>query len=210
MTKDPRNSNQPLTIQDLEKFKPVDERDSMERAIFFATAMAVLSGNILTTYISYCQSAVIFDANGQFKQVQAVAISEDNFKRAAKEVQTLSLWLTIGESCGAEIPDWFREFTYQALRASDELIETPMTREIFETYPLEAGVVPTVQTLSLTLCHRLSLGQTRVDAALALGDMIFEADRQRIELLKFSLSQPLLVLDAWVAEVKPGAFQLQY
>ncbi len=62
----------------------------------------------------------------------------------------------------------------------------------------------------MNVCHKLALGSTRVDAALALGDIILEADVQRIELLKFSLCQSMLVLDAWVAEVKPGAFQLQY
>ena len=62
----------------------------------------------------------------------------------------------------------------------------------------------------MNICHKLALGSSRVDASLALGDLLMEADRQRSELLKFSLTQSLMVLDTWVAEVKPGAFQLQY
>ncbi|HND08748.1 MAG TPA: hypothetical protein PKH78_15395 [Candidatus Obscuribacter sp.] len=205
-----KSQRQPITLSDLEQFKPQDEQDSRERAIFYATATAVLAGNILTSYINYCKSAVVFSATGQFKPVETEPITEEQFKRMAKEVQTISLWLTICENCGDEIPDWFKEFSYNSLRASDELIDEPITRDIFQTYPLDLGLVPTVQTLSMNVCHKLALGSTRVDAALALGDIILEADVQRIELLKFSLCQSMLVLDAWVAEVKPGAFQLQY
>lgn len=204
------SKGQPISLIDLEEFKPQTEEDSRERAIFYATAMAVLAGNILTSYINYCKSAVVFSPNGQFKPVETPPISEELFKQIAKEVQTVSLWLAVCENSDDDIPEWFKEFSYFSLRASDELIEAPLAKEVFELYPLDLGIIPTIQSLSMNVCHKLALGETRVDAALALGDIILEAARQRIELLKFSLSQSMLVLDTWVAEVKPGAFQLQF
>jgi|GEM_PF-488477 hypothetical protein len=206
----PKKQLPPITLSSLEPFRPQDEEDSKDRGIFYATAMAVLAGNILTAYINYCQSAVTFTATGKFQQATPVTITEEQFRKAAKEVQTISLWLTICETCGDDIPDWFREFSYNSLRASDELIDEPLSKEIFQFYPLDMGLVPTVQSVSMNICHKLALGSSRVDASLALGDLLMEADRQRSELLKFSLTQSLMVLDTWVAEVKPGAFQLQY
>lgn len=211
MAPEPSKNQRPqISLDDLSQFQPADESDSRDRGIFYATAMAVLSGNILTSYINYCKSAVVFSANGQFRPVETPAISEDLFRHMAKEIQTISLWLTICENCGENIPDWFKHFSYNSLRASDELIDVPLSRDIFAYYPLDMGLVPTVQSVSMNVCHKLSLGATRVDASLALGDIILDAAAQRIELLRFSLTQSMLVLDTWVAEVKPGAFKLQY
>jgi len=186
------------TIEALDQFQPQDDRDSMERAIFFATATAALSANILTNYIRFCLVPMA-DEN-------AFPTRERTFNRAAKEILTINIWLTLLESCGDVIPEWYRTFIHNAFRASDELAKEPPVADIFEFYPIDAGMIATLQTLSLNLCHKLDLGATRPEAVLALGDLIFDSAERRQGLLKFSLCEPILTLDAWVADLGKEAF----
>ena len=192
------DSNKPPSIEALDQFKPQSERDSLDRAIFFATATAALSANILTNYIRYCLAAHPDDA--------LFPTREKVFNRAAKEILTINIWLTLLESCGEIIPEWYRNFTHSAFRAADELAKEPKVADIFEFYPIDAGMIATLQTLSLNLCHKLDLGDTRPEAVLALGDLIFESATQRQGLLQYSLCQPLITLDTWVADLTAEAF----
>jgi hypothetical protein len=198
ITNFPADEKKPPTIEALDQFKPSSERDSLDRAIFFATATAALSANILTNYIRYCLAAQPDDA--------LFPTREKVFNRAAKEILTINIWLTLLESCDEIVPEWYREFTHSAFRASDELTTEPKVADIFEFYPIDAGIIATLQTLSLNLCHKLDLGASRPEAVLALGDLIFDSARQRQGLLQFSLCQPLLTLDTWVAELSTEAF----
>jgi hypothetical protein len=192
------DSNKPPSIEALDQFKPQSERDSLDRAIFFATATGALSANILTNYIRYCLAAHPDD--------QLFPTRERTFNRAAKEILTINIWLTLLESCGDVVPEWYRTFTHSAFRAADELAKEPPVSDVFEFYPVEAGIIATLQTLSLNLCHKLDLGASRPEAVLALGDLIFESAIQRQGLLQFSLCQPLLTLDTWVADLTIEAF----
>jgi hypothetical protein len=197
-TDSPANSNNPPSIEALDQFKPQSERDSLDRAIFFATAMGALSANILTNYIRYCLAAHADEA--------LFPTRERVFNRAAKEILTINIWLTLLESCGEVIPEWYRNFTHSAFRAADELAKEPQVSDVFEFYPIDAGMIATLQTLSLNLCHKLDLGASRPEAVLALGDLIFDSAAQRQGLLQFSLCQPLITLDTWVADLTTEAF----
>ncbi|MBS1989072.1 MAG: hypothetical protein JSS83_01070 [Cyanobacteria bacterium SZAS LIN-3] len=189
--------NKPI-IESLEQFQPRDERDSLDRAIFFATATAALSANILTSYIKFCLVS--------FPDENVFPTRERTFNRAAKEILTINIWLTMLETCGDVIPEWYRNFIHSAFRAADELAKEPPVADIFEFYPIDAGMIATLQTLSLNLCHKLDLGATRPEAVLALGDLMFDSADRRHGLLQFSLTQPLLTLDAWVADLGTEAF----
>jgi hypothetical protein len=131
---------------------------------------------------------------------------EKTFNQAAKEVLTINIWLTLLESCGDVVPEWYRTFTHNAFRASDELAKEPSVADVFESYPVESGIIATLQTISLNLCHKLDLGATRPEAVLALGDLIFDSASQRLGLLEYSLCQPMLTLDTWVADLTHEAF----
>ncbi|MBU6453884.1 MAG: hypothetical protein KGS72_19045 [Cyanobacteria bacterium REEB67] len=185
-------------IEALDHFQPNGDRDSLDRAIFFATATAALSANILTNYIRYCLATQPDDSSFPTR--------EKTFNQAAKEILTINIWLTLLESCGEVVPEWYRTFTHNAFRAADELAKEPAVSDVFETYPVEAGIIATLQTLSLNLCHKLDLGASRPEAVLALGDLIFDSAAQRIGLLEFSLRQPMLTLDTWVADLTNEAF----
>ena len=185
-------------IDALDPFKPSDDRDNADRAIFFATATAALSANILTNYIRYCLSAQ--------PDQSAFPTREKIFNAAAKEIMTINIWLTLLESCGEIVPEWYRNFTHNAFRAADELAKEPAVADVFTNYPVEAGIIATLQTLSLNLCHKLDLGASRPEAVLALGDLIFDSAEQRQGLLQYSLCQPMLTLDTWVADLTTEAF----
>jgi hypothetical protein len=199
MTMEPEpNIAQTPPIEALDPFQPSGERDSLDRAIFFATATAALSANILTNYIRYCLATQ--------PDVSSFPTREKTFNQAAKEILTINIWLTLLESCGEVVPEWYRTFTHNAFRAADELAKEPAVSDVFEAYPVEAGIIATLQTLSLNLCHKLDLGASRPEAVLALGDLIFDSAAQRIGLLEFSLRQPMLTLDTWVADLTNEAF----
>jgi len=191
-------SAKPPSIEALEPFRPENDKDSLDRAIFFATATAALSANILTNYIRYCLAAQ--------PDIRLFPTRERVFNRAAKEILTINIWLTLLESCGEVVPEWFRVFSHGAFRAADELVKEPPVKDIFEFYPIDAGMIATLQTLSLNWCHKLDLGASRPEAVLALGDLIFDSAQQRQGLLQYSLCQPLITLDAWVADLSTEAF----
>ncbi len=188
----------PRHIDALDQYRPANDRDSLNRAVFFATAMAALSANTLTSYIGFCLAAK--------PDAALFPTRERVFNRAAKEILTINIWLTLLESCGEVVPDWFREFTHSAFRAADELAKEPKVADIFEFYPIDAGMIATLQTLSLNLCHKLDLGSSRPEAVLALADLIAESASLRHGLLQYSLCQTLDTLDAWVADLSAEAF----
>jgi hypothetical protein len=193
----PEPQNTP-NIEALERFRPASDREALDRAIFFATATGALSANILTNYIHYCLAAM--------PEPSLFPTREKVFNRAAKEILTINIWLTLLESCGDIVPEWYRQFIHTSFRAADELAKEPKVADIFEFYPIDAGIVAVLQTLSLTLCHRLDLGASRPEAVLALGDLISESASLRHGLLQYSLCQSLLTLDTWVADLSVEAF----
>lgn len=188
-------------IDELEKFRPQSEQDAWERAVFFATASAALSSNILSSYIRYCLAN---ESVGEARE-SGFAMDDEAYSITTKEILTLSLWLVLCEQCGPQIPDWFRSFVYLAFQVADQIGPTPTVKEVFASYSMEAGPVLATQNLSMIVCHRLGLGATRPEAALALADLILDCNGHRADLLKFALTQSIMALDAWVADMRPRA-----
>ena len=182
-------------IDELEKFRPQSDQDAWERAVFFATASAALSSNILSSYIRYCL------ANDPPEST--FVLEDQTYTITTKEILTLNLWLVLCEQCGPQVPDWFRDFIYLSFQVADEISSAPKVKEVFASYSMEAGPVMATQNLSMIVCHRLGLGATRPEAALALADLILDCSGHRLDLLKFALSQSIMALDAWVADMKP-------
>ncbi len=191
---------QPSLLDTLGSHKPVDDRDGWERAVFLATAMAALSSNILSSYIRYC-----LDGGKEGSVVLPFEVADANYTQTTKEILTFNLWLVICEECGPEVPPWFRDFIYTAFQVADQLSQEPSVKSIFEQYPLDHGPIAVSQALSMIVCHRLGLGATKAEAALALGDFILDCSARRQDLLKFSLTESIMALDAWIADMKPQA-----
>lgn len=187
-------------LSELELHKPTDERDGWERAVFLSTAMAALSSNILSSYIRYC-----LEGGEEGTVPLPFEVADASYNLTTKEILTLNLWLIICEQCGAEVPEWFRDYIYTTFQVADELCEEPSVKTIFEQYPMESGPIAVSQALSMIVCHRLGLGATKAEAALALGDFILDCNTRRQNLLKFSLTESIMALDAWVADMKPQA-----
>lgn len=182
-------------IDELTKFRPQDDKDSWERAVFFATASAALSSNILSSYIRYCLANELTQKD--------FTMTDEVYGITTKEILTLNLWLVLCEQCGPEVPEWFRSFIYLAFQVADQIGPEPKVKDVFASYSMESGPVLATQNLSMIVCHRLGLGSTRPDAALALADLILDCDKHRLDLLRFALGQSIMALDAWVADMKP-------
>lgn len=187
-------------VDQLESSKPRDEREGWERAVFLATAMAALSSNILSSYIRYC-----IDGAEEGSVQTPFQVADLDYTLTTKEILTLNLWMIICEECGPDVPEWFRDYIYTAFQVADELCKEPAVKTVFEQYPMENGPIAVSQTLSMIVCHRLNLGATKPEAALALGDFILDCSNRRRDLLKFSLTESIMALDAWVADMKPQA-----
>lgn len=187
-------------LTELEPYQPSDERDGWERAVFLSTSMAALSSNILASYVRYC-----LDGAKANSVAEPFAVVDADYTRTTKEILTLGLWLMICEECGPKVPEWFQSYLYTAFQVADELCQEPTVTAIFETYPMDNGPIAVAQTLSMIVCHRLGLGATKAEAALALGDFILNCREKREDLLKFSLTESIMALDAWVADMKPQA-----
>jgi len=188
----------PTLLDTLESSKPVDDRDGWERAVFLATAMAALSSNILSSYIRYC-----LEGGKEGSVPLPFEVADASYALTTKEILTFNLWLVICEECGAEVPPWFRDYIYTAFQVADQLSQEPTVKSIFEQYPMESGPIAVSQAMSMIVCHRLGLGATKAEAALALGDFILDCSGRRQDLLKFSLTESIMALDAWVADMKP-------
>lgn len=185
-----------LKPDDIASLKPADDDQLWQRGVFLATAIASLSSNTLSSYIRYC-----LQATGDAESFQ---LDDLLYQTATKEILTLNLWLCLAEDYDSDMPEWFNQFILSALTVADMLVSQPTNKQVLAMYPTEMGFQGMTQSLSLVLSHKLGLGSTRPEAALALGDLILECKERRQSLVLFALREAMMTLDVWVAEMKPA------
>lgn len=174
--------------------QPATERELVERALFFATALGMECTHLVRAYIAYCE-----DNSGP--DAQQPEISKDGFSEAVKESLCLCIWLTLYEHAETEdSPEWFKTFLAEALTLCDRLYPTPTAKELMGKYKLSDGVELACQLASMNVCHRLQLGSTAPDASIHLASMLLASENRRAELLKLSLTLSVPQLDQMIQE----------
>jgi len=122
-------------------------------------------------------------------------LTMEQYSEAVKELLSISIWLTLFEQIGHEIPEWFKEFILLCHGISDKVHAKPTAKEIQHKYSLNSPVHEICQQASVNLCMQLDLGNTVDDALLYLGYLL-ETERQtRLELLFFAFTEPIQKLD---------------
>lgn len=186
-------------LEKLQSFKPQSDTEIWERAVFLAVALGSLACDTLTGYVRFCLKDS--DRESQF------SLDDEIYQEVSKNLILVNIWLLYLESSQDNVqkPGWFLDFIFSAFTVADILVARPPVKEFFQLYPPELETEVLLQSLSMVICHRLKLGASRPEAALALGELIADSKRQRQELLSFALQQNLLTLDAWVAQMRPGS-----
>ncbi len=179
---------------------PASERESAERALFFATINGMESTRLLREYMNVCEQE--FHANEANKNMPMPDISQNEFAEAVKELLCFSIWLALYEHAEAQTdpPEWFKIFILQAIGLSDKLYPTPSATEIGDKYPLAEGVDMACQLLSMNMAHKLKLGATAPGASLHLSSLVQNNERVRAELMQIALTESIASLDTIIHE----------
>ena len=179
---------------------PATERESAERALFFATINGMESTRLLREYMNVCEQE--FHANEANKNVPLPEVSQEEFAEAVKELLCFSIWLALYEHAEAQSdpPEWFKIFILQAIGLSDKLYAIPGATEVGDKYPLSEGVEMACQLLSMNMAHKLKLGATAPAASLHLSSLVQNNERVRAELMHISLTETIESLDNIIHE----------
>ncbi|HEY9788482.1 MAG TPA: hypothetical protein V6D17_24040 [Candidatus Obscuribacterales bacterium] len=192
MTQAPDENAAMTLLAKLEEVAPDDPQELRHRALYYATVLGVRCVKLVTEYVDYCLSPSETGEKPEFKRSD---LSQEVHHEAVKELLGLSIWLTMVDQLGGNVPKWLREFFLECWALADKLYPKPSSREIMQTYNTNLRVKDVCQSISSRLCYKLGLGNTKGDACLILGELLWEAGPVRADLLLFSLSQPLEVLD---------------
>lgn len=179
---------------------PENERESAERALFFATITGMESTRLLREYMDVCEKE--FHANEASKNIPMPEISQEEFAEAVKELLCFSIWLTLFEHAevSADPPEWFKLFILQSIGLSDKLYAIPGAAEVGDKYPLAEGIELSCQLLSMNMAHKLKLGATAPGASLHLGTLIQDNEKVRAELMYLALTESIPSLDAIIQQ----------
>lgn len=179
---------------------PATERESAERALFFATINGMESTRLLREYMNVCEQE--FHANEANKNVPLPEVTQEEFAEAVKELLCFSIWLALYEHAEAQAdpPEWFKIFILQSIGLSDKLYAIPSATEVGDKYPLSEGVEMACQLLSMNMAHKLKLGATAPAASLHLASLVQNNERVRAELMSLSLTETIESLDNIIHE----------
>lgn len=179
---------------------PATERESAERALFFATINGMESTRLLREYMNVCEQE--FHSNEANKNVPLPEVSQEEFAEAVKELLCFSIWLALYEHAEAQAdpPEWFKVFILQSIGLSDKLYAIPSATEVGDKYPLSEGVEMACQLLSMNMAHKLKLGATAPAASLHLSSLVQNNERVRAELMHISLTESIESLDNIIHE----------
>lgn len=179
---------------------PATERESAERALFFATINGMESTRLLREYMNVCEQE--FHANDANKNVPLPEVTQDEFAEAVKELLCFSIWLALYEHAEADAdpPEWFKIFILQAIGLSDKLYANPGATEVGDKYPLSEGVDLACMLLSMNMAHKLKLGATAPGASLHLASLVQNNERVRAELMYIALTESIASLDNIIHE----------
>jgi len=180
--------------------QPESERESAERALFFATINGMESTRLLREYMNFCEQE--FHANEANKDKPLPEVTQDEFAEAVKELLCFSIWLALYEHAEAHVdpPEWFKIFILQSIGLSDKLYPTPTATEVGDKYPLAEGVFMACQLLSMNMAHKLKLGATAPAASLHLASLVQNNEQVRAELMFIALTEPIASLDNIIHE----------
>jgi len=179
---------------------PATERESAERALFFATINGMESTRLLREYMNVCEQE--FHSNEANKNLPLPEVTQDEFAEAVKELLCFSIWLALYEHAEAQAdpPEWFKIFILQSIGLSDKLYPTPTATEVGDKYPLSEGVFMACQLLSMNMAHKLKLGATAPGASLHLAALVQNNEQIRAELMYLALTEPISSLDNIIHE----------
>lgn len=174
---------------------PASDRESAERALFFATINGMESTRLLREYMNVCEQE--FHANEANKNVPLPEVTQDEFAEAVKELLCFSIWLALYEhaEAHADPPEWFKVYILQSIGLSDKLYPTPSASEVGDKYPLAEGVDMACQLLSMNMAHKLKLGATAPAASLHLASLVQNNESVRAELMFIALTESIESLD---------------
>ncbi len=179
---------------------PATERESAERALFFATINGMESTRLLREYMNVCEQE--FHSNDANTGKPLPEVTQEEFAEAVKELLCFSIWLALYEhaEAAADPPEWFKIFILQSIGLSDKLYPTPSATEVGDKYPLSEGVEMACQLLSMNMAHKLKLGATAPGASLHLASLVQNNERVRAELMAIALTETIESLDNIIHE----------
>ena len=181
----------------LEKHRPSDATDDRARALFVTAALGIVCSKTLKEYMDHCDEAG--SESGAPKVGEALTM--ETYSGAVKELLSISIWLTLFEQVGSEIPEWFKLFILECHAIADRVQPTPTSKQIEQKYNLNAPIYDICTDVSISMCNQLNVGATVHDAMLYLGDLLMRSGRERKELLEFGLTQPVAVLDERIKQI---------
>lgn len=179
---------------------PATERESAERALFFATINGMESTRLLREYMNVCEQE--FRSNAANSNTPLPEVTQEEFAEAVKELLCFSIWLALYEHAEAEAdpPEWFKIFILQSIGLSDKLYAIPSATEVGDKYPLSEGVEMACQLLSMNMAHKLKLGATAPGASLHLASLVQNNEQVRAELMRIALTETIESLDNIIHE----------
>ena len=181
-----------------DRLKPKNQEESAQRALFLATALALAVSRLLNEYVNHCSKSHLAKTGSPLE----LGFAQEQFNAVAKEILSVSVWLSIFENIDDELPDWLKAMIVQCLRLADRLRENPTSKEVMNKYDMTIGVAPTCELLSINVCSALNLGATADDALVYLRDRLLNDAQLRRQYLYWALTEPIEELDK---RIKSGA-----
>lgn len=175
-----------------ESVRPASPQELQSRALFLTAGLGILCSKTLRAYMDHCDKKHLLD---QSQKGVSKDLTMEQYSEAVKELLSVSIWLTLFEQIGHEIPEWFKEFILLCHGISDKVHTKPTAKEIQQKYSLNSQLHEICQQISVNLCMQLDLGNTVEDALLYLGYLLENERQTRLELLFFALTEPIQKLD---------------
>lgn len=191
---------QPKTLyQKLDAHRPENDQERWRRALYFSTALGIRCLDLLSDYMRYCLSPNQYGLLPEYHRGDENAIAHH---QAVKELIGLSIWLTMVDQLGGDVPSWLRDFFLDCWASADKLYPEPSSHVIMNLYEDKLGTVKICESVSSRLCYKLKLEDTKGDACIKLGEMLSKAGPIRSDLLLYAMSAPLDALDKSIDQLK--------
>ena len=181
----------------LEKHRPSDATDDRARALFVTAALGIVCSKTLKEYMDHCDEGSAASGSAPVGD----KLTTETYGAAVKELLSISIWLTLFEQLGSDLPEWFKNFILECHAIADKVQPAPSSKQIEQKYNLNAPILDICTDVSINMCNQLDVGATAHDAMLYLGDLLAKSRKERKELLEFGLTQPVAVLDERIKQI---------
>lgn len=119
------NSGEIARIQITDLWKPEDEDDAIQRAIFFAHSLNGHLRQNLLRMIDRCDA-------GEFGTEARPEIEELAFDEAVKEITSSLIYLVGFDQGGTHAPQWLNDFLFASQEEADSICPEPPAVEVIE------------------------------------------------------------------------------